>query len=1028
MEIARMFTGVMNIDDSVETLPAGDWSDALNIVLGKPSSDAEGYGVVENIGGTSAVNISSIGTSGKCVGQIPSQKDDIVYLCFYDAVNGHSIVKVNMATKAVTHVVTTTHLNFQDPSSTNAYRVSGFVVTGKDGADLIYLTDGNSEPKTIHSTRYSGVSGPVNEEEIFMYKRPPLFAPKISQLITGSPTPLSSAKWVFATQYTYWDGQVSVLSPHTGLIAKPYDNTNSLSAIRFNVDHSDETVPRLVKECRLYAKKGYDGVFREVAMVYKTSIGGSWNVESQPVSGPRPGGGGVTSLFPDFNGFLNGNELESHYLQQFELLPQKVGCMGFGGGRAWIGNYEEGYDYYDPSNVTLTSVALSSFGGLQESYCFSPYSKYKYGFLLRDKNGRVSNVITRDDFVIDVPNDNVDDPVSPATGYADWTYSIQLASLPSWCHSVHLVMTRDLIKSKFWSIPLKSATTTPAASADTVFCNLDSTGAEVNQSIIGYANQKYLRFTIDDSAIGSYTFTDGDRILLVNVLSGNSETVSLPINRVVGNKIYVSISAAQWNTYSPPFKKNAFIYTPTEVDSSDIFYEVGTQGSQGAYESHHALNSAGTATFTAKKVDGDAKNVKRVTAQTSETHYTPQMNTVAIGGDDWMGFRGRTFVRSRFNRVTKPTFVRHGGAFIPSSPVNYLAEFSTQSEKDVSANAGNVRGLHSIVRDGMQNAAILALCDTDCYSIYIGENTLSGTDGSGFVVASPQVIGDARLHASGFGTKNPESVSRDLNNNLYFWDKLSRVPCRYSTNGIVSIAGKMSDYFYDQANLNAETDDVFSVYDPYYNYVFFLFKNAASATQKCIAYSVDREGWVGYFEISSSCLISGSGFMASVINSVGLAVPTLHFHDGSGSYNLIQGNSVKSHIVGSFNDRPDQTKEWNSVQIQASPNMVAFSGGQQYVKDQSLKLTFTNRHGQSTTLQYRPSGEPELVAEENMIYGALKFDSNSIGGILSGDPMYSNTLQVKVEFDGLDGAGPSRVYKYLRFVKMGADISRGHTL
>jgi hypothetical protein len=81
-----------------------------------------------------------------------------------------------------------------------------------------------------------------------------------------------------------------------------------------------------------------------------------------------------------------------------------------------------------------------------------------------------------------------------------------------------------------------------------------------------------------------------------------------------------------------------------------------------------------------------------------------------------------------------------------------------------------------------------------------------------------------------------------------------------------------------------------------------------------------------------------------------------------------------------------------------------------------LRVDVNNRHGQASNVLYN-----EFEVDENMIYGEIRGDLNATGGILNGDPIYSNTLQTRFTFSG--GS-----YKQLLMMKAGCEPSRGHNL
>jgi hypothetical protein len=248
---------------------------------------------------------------------------------------------------------------------------------------------------------------------------------------------------------------------------------------------------------------------------------------------------------------------------------------------------------------------------------------------------------------------------------------------------------------------------------------------------------------------------------------------------------------------------------------------------------------------------------------------------------------------------------------------------------------------------------------------------------------------------------------------VYFYDHLSRAYCRYSSNGIFPVSEyKAVDYFEDQSSSNSSSDMVVTGYDPFYKLIFVTFKNASVSYKKTIAFNPKKDRWGSFFDFAPDGYIIGSKKMYSVVNG------SLYRHDDDSAtgFNKFYGVTYDSIFENSFNDAPDAPKECRVIQLQLSPNFYSFSNANQVIAANALRVDVTNRHGQSTNILHN-----EFEVDENMVYAEIRGDINSTGGILSGDPIYSNTVQVKTTF-----AGGS--YKQLVMLKAGFDASRGHKL
>lgn len=317
------------------------------------------------------------------------------------------------------------------------------------------------------------------------------------------------------------------------------------------------------------------------------------------------------------------------------------------------------------------------------------------------------------------------------------------------------------------------------------------------------------------------------------------------------------------------------------------------------------------------------------------------------------------------------------------------------------------------MREASDGDVLLAICNSDTYSVYMDEARLSTNDTS-FIVKSTDVIGDIRKQQSGFGTLHPESVHEE-DGYVYWYDHLQRAYVRYAKNGVFPISEyKVVDHFEDQAGLNSTSDIVVTGYDPFYKLIFVTFVNASTSTKKTIAFSITKERWVGFFDFAPDGYIVGSKKLYSVVDG------SLYSHDNvnaSTGFNNFYGTTYNSVIDLSFNDSPFSPKEWRVLQIQLSPNFYAFgAGAEQLLVTDSLEADISNRQGQATDIKYN-----EFDLDENMVYGEIRGDANATGGIVAGDPIYSNTMQCRLTFTG--GS-----YKQILAVKAGCDPSRGHNL
>lgn len=893
--------------------------------------------------------------NSKLIGVIRSAKDDLNYLFFYNTDATKNCI-LKLENDIISLVLKWSGLNF---SPLKAHRINGGGVTDR----LVYFTDNYNQPRCVNLTRYASGAQPTNEEEILLIKRGPTYAPTAT-LTTGAFTdsPPLEDDYQFAIQYVYSDDQLSVLSPYTRTF-KQVDSSEK-NAVSVGLD-AREQLPSLVTKVRYVVRRGNAGtpyIFDELDMPFDPL-----NTERARVYFNEP----------------YGELIETIYNKAFESIPIRVGTMAVSKSRLWLGNYLEGYD--TPTTATLT-FALENVPGAtltQEGATWARNSRYRMGVVFYDSQGRASGVSDKG-WVFDISAELWRTSFGDIGIRKRLKYKIA-GTAPSWATHYSLVMSKDLTKSYFIEAS--------GVSTSNIFVIENSDGTETYQT--NYTDSAtYIRLNLQSPNSHGiyYSAKAGDYAIIVPNKAGLIISNPLKVVKQVGRYVYVD--AEDVGTTGDPFESMSYqIYTPA-VSQDSLYWEVGEKRAV----------TGGTLDTTDYYLEGDAVSIL---SKSPTTIKSTQMNY--YGNANWVQHSGKPFLRLDVGQVEKKTYFKCSSPFIANSDINGLSEFNIGDEGNVAFESGVIQKLQPTLKESVDGDVLLAICNSDTFSIYIDESRISSGDSS-FLIASPNVIGDVRKQNSGYGTLHPESIHEE-DGYVYGFDKLSRAYWRYATNGIFPISEyKMVDYFEDQSALNAEADAVVSGYDPFYKLIFVTFKNANSSSQKTAAFSILKERWVAWYDFAPDGYVIGSNKMYSVVNG------SIYKHDNISTFNSFYGTTYNSSITLSFNDGPDAPKEWKVIQVQGSPNMYSFVNANQVIGTDILKAEISNRHGQATDIRYN-----EFEVDENMVYGEIRGDANSTGGVLNGDPIYSNTMQCKLIFSG-------GTYKQILMAKAGCEISRGHNL
>jgi hypothetical protein len=818
---------------------------------------------------------------------------------------------------------------------------------------LLYFTHGD-QPRCVNTERYSEGATPTSEEEILLIRRGPAHAPSVAQAVFPSDNGIQlEGDYQFAYQYEYIDGQMSVTSPYSDIFKRIGQGMRRQFIVN---SHS----PLL----------GFYGSLDTMpALVKKIHFI------------VRDGNNGTPLRFASVEASAtdkqvvyegqSGTVVESMYLKQSELVPLRVKAMALAMNRLWLANYVEGYD--TPTSVDL-SFELEEIGNDNDNgFTFPANSEHNIGIVLKDEQGRSSGVVDKG-WKLRVPNNIATS--SPIRDYKRKRLKVTLSgALPSWASSFSIVMTKDLRKTWF----------AESLSVNNTGSELYVSGSDGSETYsLNYSSSvKYNRIKINSlssQGIG-YTFLPGDMVIMRRQDNGVSYG-PLKIERVVGDFIYTSPS----NIGDGAFQYTFQIFRPALIDEGSlVYYEVATgRIANGQFE------------VPTRYVTGTAiSRIEGLQFKASIMGWSSNVWNIGIG---------KPYIKTDLGQVDKSYFFKHSSTIIPGTTINGLSEFNVGDEGSVDSQTGGIQTLQPTSKEASQSSVLLAICATDTYSIYIGESRVN-TGSDSFLVASAKVIGDTRKQNAGFGTVNPEGVHEE-DGHVFWYDKTNRSYCRYATNGIFPVSEyKVVSYFERQAQLN--DGKVVAGYDPLNKMIFVTFENAERIERRTIGFSVIQNRWVSFYNFAPDAYISGSNKMYSVVGG------TIYAHDNQINWNSFYGVEYDSAIELSFNDNPAEVKEWSVVQIQGSPNMLSYAGGDQVTSD--LKVEIRNEKNQFTDIL-----SDEFDVSEDLVYGEIRGDINT-GGVVNGDRIYSGTLQCRVMFSG--GS-----QKQISFVKAGFEQSLGHKL
>jgi hypothetical protein len=922
---------------------------------------------------------SLIDANSKPIGKVESASDNVNYVFFYNTdPDKHCILKIN-AKKEISLVLAWSGLNF---SPLKKHRIHADI-TDKQ----IYFTDNLNEPRCVSLTKYSNGSYPTSEEEILLIKRGPTFAPIISlpssmvlfnQLAYNYNKDYGIDEWLWFSSSVFGgvtpSGTVVNAPPVGGELQDEYQ-------FALQYEYEDGQISVLSPWSGTHKKTGSTNE-KQLVIGLSQSEQIPLNVKVVRYVA-RVNNSGTPFIFATVNrdryspldslrgtiyyGETYGEVVASQYNKPFENIPILAKSLCISKSRLWLGNYVEGYD--TPNSVKMvvsTSNAITPNGRN-----LSANSLFKIGVIFSDSQGRTSSVID---------NGWVAERDRTIGSNQRKVINVNLNGTiaPNWATHASIVMSNDLRKSSFVE-----------GYANSVEYVSETGGTESTSTTYTSGVSKYIRISLNwlNSNNIFYSHKAGDKVVFT--YNGNNYG---PLNVVKQDGTWVYFDAVNIGTYTG-LDLYYQLYTPS-VSGETLYYEIAKVN----------ISSLSVVIPVQGPDIMRSYNVNDYSIYFSQQSYSGSATVRNFDG-------GHGFIKTSVGQVHKKTYFKHSSPFIANTSVNGLSEFNFGDEGFCPTEADELQKLMPATKESTEGDILLALCSSDTYSVYIGESRLA-TNGGSFVVASPKIIGDTRKQQAGYGTLHPESVF-ESGGYVYWYDHMARAFCRYASNGVFAISDyKMASYFETQAVLNTVDDEVVCGYDPFYKVLFVTFLNAEKNTRKTVGFSLVLERWISFYDFAPEEYISANDTVLSIKDGVIYS----HDDDTAAGFNRFYGTTFESMFKVSFNDAPESPKEWKALQIQASPNFYEFSGGNQVVIEDALTVLITNRHGQETDIL-----SSEFEVDENMVYAEIRGDKNSEGGVLNGDPMYSNTIQCQYNFSG-------GTYKQILLTKAGFEMSRGHNV
>jgi len=403
-----------------------------------------------------------------------------------------------------------------------------------------------------------------------------------------------------------------------------------------------------------------------------------------------------------------------------------------------------------------------------------------------------------------------------------------------------------------------------------------------NDGVFTYATSAYSNANygvgIDISTIigfgMGYVFNEAD---IVNIYLESDPTDKKEFSLLAQDGKWLILQLRDIGVLDSSVKPLFEIYTPLKESLNELFYEVG---------SIFPINNPGennrSYSITSGSLNGDVYLIKRQGA-----YFTENMNPNDKYWRRWETDIGWPNIIDRIGQKTLPYTITFSDVYLQGTKVNGLSSFSALNEETLGSENGAIRKLQLANKVQTDGSVLLAICEKETISMYLGEQELFDTQGSAYVARANTVIGTIKSLNGSLGTSDPESVC--IYNGLVWWfDRRNGCFVQYANNGLFQVSKnkfvRPANLFSKKlASLSPEAIEelgsrpfVIGGYDPYHKEVIFSIPTTESSPPKgyledysdiiypydiydgkgkTLVYKNEADGWMGSMSFESEKFI-----------------------------------------------------------------------------------------------------------------------------------------------------------------------------
>ena len=495
-----------------------------------------------------------------------------------------------------------------------------------------------------------------------------------------------------------------------------------------------------------------------------------------------------------------------------------------------------------------------------------------------------------------------------------------------------------------------------------------------------------------------YVYSEGDMCTLV----GSLGTFNLPVIGQDGEYILLAPKDIG-NILTAMFVYE--IYTPVKSENQQSFFEIGQM---------YPVVNPGTDTRAYSVTSGNIKPDTYLAYRTIGIHsYTSQsMSPNDYLYKKWVTHYGRINVITKTGQERKRGAISFSNTWIAGSTVNGMSAFETENEEGLFPEMGTINKLILTSKAQGEGSVMLAICENNTASIYIGESELYDQSGNSFVAKSDKVIGSINVLRGGYGTRHPATAC-SFNGNVWWYDNTMGAFLKYSANGIFPVSGnKMNSPSLELSGRLTNEDFAIGGIDPYSGeYLFqpkfsgegFPWYRFGISPNSTTVFSMAENKCRGRDEYTSECLINAGTDLYSIKDG------NLYVHEKGDGHSMFYGKAVIPRICVAANQEGAKLKRYQTISVESN-----------------IAPIFTQFRTESPNVQYSSLVAGDYSLRDGVFYAGILRDvlspnvpGNEFDKLYKGDRMEGPYMAVEMQFDTVEEVR-------MKFINIGFKMTAGH--